>query len=552
MTQTKMRVGLAAATAAASLTGVFALASPANAAAVHPDAVRNATAAGGTNQIVLDWDAPNTGEPATSYVIALYNEAGVQVGDVYVVLAPTTTLTIENVAAGKYYAEIYSHNAYPGFGGPVRAPESGTVTVTAPVVTPPAAPVLNTLPYRPYKNWSDMIDQEYRFWTGCSSDPEAVAGRFPRDDEYTYWYNKLTNNFWSDLDWDRYDDAWVMRSRAEWTRLTNGATFDPPAFFTSTGYESSIAYKTLYDKRYSYLTTIPSGGGFMPADNGAGGGTANNNILEAGEVAAAKVDANNYARWAPHLLAEFGPKVNTLVNQQATNDVYFARRVDFVRTLAEDAEQTDGPAYRLYTAYFSRIPDAGGLCFWTNALRSGWSLLDVSEFFVQSQEFEDTYGGFDLKGDEDSTDAAEFVALVYRNVLEREPDETGAAFWTRQLQTERYSPAEMLIGFSESQEFKNRMSSKVGTGIAYLHLLGRMPSEAEYVAADWNWTYFQTNPTESDWWMWWFFDTWGLSAPNSYLYVWLVDNPSGEYTKRANITIPSHHHPHEAPGTQPL
>ncbi len=235
MTQTKMRVGLAAATAAASLTGVFALASPANAAAVHPDAVRNATAAGGTNQIVLDWDAPNTGEPATSYVIALYNEAGVQVGDVYVVLAPTTTLTIENVAAGKYYAEIYSHNAYPGFGGPVRAPESGTVTVTAPVVTPPAAPVLNTLPYRPYKNWSDMIDQEYRFWTGCSSDPEAVAGRFPRDDEYTYWYNKLTNNFWSDLDWDRYDDAWVMRSRAEWTRLTNGATFDPPAFITSTG-----------------------------------------------------------------------------------------------------------------------------------------------------------------------------------------------------------------------------------------------------------------------------------------------------------------------------
>jgi hypothetical protein len=555
MIHSKKRIGVAAVTAAASMAGVFALPNPAHAASVHPDPVRNATAAGGENTISVNWDAPDTGEPATSYVVVVYNKDGVQIGDPHVVLAPTTELTLVDVPAGEYYTAIYSHNAYPGFGGPVYAPGTGTIVVTKPVTGPVAPVVRNTLPYRPYKNWADMIDQEYRMWTGCSSDPDVLEGRFPRDDEFTYWYNKLTSWAWNDVDDARYDDALWIRRTEEWSRLTNGSTFTPFVLITDAdapNYKTSIAYKALYDKEYKRLTTIPTAGGFMPADDGTGAGSiANNNILEAGELANAKLLADLYARWPQFLIDMYAADVNAVAENDARNDVYFGRRLDFVRQLAEDAEQTEGPAYRLYTAYFSRIPDAGGLCFWSNRLRDGWSLLDVSEFFVESDEFEETYGGFDLKGDEDSIDAAEFVSLVYRNVLNREADAAGAAFWTRQLQSERYSPAEMLIGFSESQEFKNVMSSKVGTGLAYLHLLGRMPTESEYVAADWNWTYFQTNPTEMSW-GFWFWSYWGWSAPNSLLYQVIVDNPNGEYTDRAGIEIPSHHHPHEDPGTQPL
>jgi len=510
-------------TAVLAMTGLFAMASPASAEAVHPNAAKNVAASGGVNQITVSWVAPDTGEPATSYVLVVRDSAGNQVGDPVIVLAPATSTTITGVPAGTFYVEVFTHNAYPGFGGPTA---TSTVTVTNPTTTPTTPPVVNTLPYRPYANWTEMINKEYQFFTGCGS-----LGRGPRDDEKTFWLYNIANRPWDGTDYYNFNSFQYNRQRAEWARLTNGATFsatDDPStvgvderYITSANYETSIAYKALYAKEYANQTSIPSGGGFAPADNGAGGGIAGNNLLEAGEITAAQTAAKNYAKWGPVLIAEYATKVNTLAAEQATNDVYFARRANFVTQLAEDAEQTDGPAYRLYTAYFSRIPDFNGLCFWSNKLRSGWSLLDVSDFFVKSSEFTNTYGEYSTYGEEGSTDAAEFVALVYKNVLNRTPDGAGVAFWTRQLQTERYSPAEMMIGFSESQEFKNKMASKVGIGVAFAHLLGRMPSESEYVAADYNDTYFQTSPSNG----------WYGFPYNNFLYWTIVD--SAEYIARA-------------------
>ena len=117
----------------------------------------------------------------------------------------------------------------------------------------------------------------------------------------------------------------------------------------------------------------------------------------------------------------------------------------------------------------------------------------------------------------------------------------------------RWRWTQALIGFSESQEFKNRMSSKVGTGLMYLHELGRMPTQAEYVEGDLFWQFFQTNPDEQESSLHnepWFpmMDYWGFSAPNSALYWWMVDT-DGEYLARTQITIPSHLHPHEYPGS---
>lgn len=521
----RARVAAAAVTAVMAMASVFALASPASAEAVHPDPARNATASGGELKINVDWDAPDTGEPATSYVLVIRDVNGNQVGDPVIVLAPTTQASLD-APAGQYYVEIFTHNAYPGFGGPTRAPGVGTVTVTNPVQQPVAPPVVNTLPYRPYANWSDMIDQEYQLFTGCGK-----LGRLPRDDEKTFWLYNIANRPWDGTDQWNFNNFQFYRQRAEWIRLTNGATFsafDDPGtvqddrFITSPGYENSIAYKTLYDKEYKNLTSIPSGGGFAPADQAGNGGN-QNNLLEPNEITWAQNAAKNFAKWGPELIAEFGSKVNALAADQARNDVYFARRAIFKTQLAEDAEQTDGPSYRLYTAYFSRIPDFGGLCFWSNKLRNGWSLLDISDFFVKSSEFRNTYGEYSTYGEEGATDAAEFVALVYKNVLNRTPDGAGVSFWTRQLQTERYSPAEMMIGFSESQEFKNKMASKVGIGIGFAHLLGRMPSESEYVAAEYNYTYFQTSPTNG-WYGW---------PDNDDLYWTIVD--SAEYLARAAL-----------------
>ena len=377
----RSRVGIAVATATLSTASMFALATPANAAAVEPNPVQNMTAvlvAPGA-QVKVDWDAAFTGETATSYVVTFEatDNLGV-IADTEIVLPvapavlPATELVWKDGVAGKTYnVRVFANNA---FGSSNPATVNGVGPIVAPVdCTLPGAPVPpcpvvipDTRPFRPFNNWDALIKQEYQDW----------VGRAPRLDELTFWKYVLT------------------------TSETGNA-----------GYNTTVG------------------------------------------------------------------------------------RIQLVSTLAEEAEQTDGPAYRLYTAYFSRNADFGGLTYWSKKLRSGWSLLQVSEFFVKSSEFRNTYGEYETNAPEGpKTDAAEFVALVYANVLDRTPDGSGFAFWTRQLQSGRYSPAEVMVGFSEATEFKNKLQVRVGSGMAFAHMLRRMPTEAEYVLAEFYNEYFPTSP----------------------------------------------------------
>ncbi len=151
-----------------------------------------------------------------------------------------------------------------------------------------------------------------------------------------------------------------------------------------------------------------------------------------------------------------------------------ARRTDLAGRLAGIAERTDGPAFRLYRSYFVRDPEMAGLTYWSAKLRAGTSLRSVSAFFADSSEFRNTYGPLD--------DTA-FVNLVYRNVLNRRPDRGGLRFWVDQLRTGRNSRAGVMAGFSESSENVRRLSYRVFTTVAYVHLLQRMPTVAEHEAA---------------------------------------------------------------------
>ena len=87
-------------------------------------------------------------------------------------------------------------------------------------------------------------------------------------------------------------------------------------------------------------------------------------------------------------------------------------------------------------------------------------------------------------------------------MLDREPDGSGFAFWTRQLQTERYSPAEVLIGFSEAHEFRDKMHGRANAASNYAHLLGRVPTEKEYVLDEVYGHFFVDNPSEVGGWWW--------------------------------------------------
>ena len=90
----------------------------------------------------------------------------------------------------------------------------------------------------------------------------------------------------------------------------------------------------------------------------------------------------------------------------------------FMTKLIESTERAARQrVIRLYTAYFKRGPDHGGLDYWTKQLEAGKKTInDVSNTFARSNEFKTTYG---------SLSNTEFVTLVYANVLEREPEPSG-------------------------------------------------------------------------------------------------------------------------------
>ncbi len=129
---------------------------------------------------------------------------------------------------------------------------------------------------------------------------------------------------------------------------------------------------------------------------------------------------------------------------------------------------------RLYFAYFGRVPDAAGQMYWTELMESGrLDLQGVSDEFARSAEFQNTYGGFN---------EAEFIVLVYNNVLGRIPDQPGFNYWL----DERYrglSRGGVMTWFTEGQEYITRSLAGVETSLAHIMLLDRSPTAGEY--ADW-------------------------------------------------------------------
>jgi hypothetical protein len=101
-----------------------------------------------------------------------------------------------------------------------------------------------------------------------------------------------------------------------------------------------------------------------------------------------------------------------------------------------------GHAYRLYEAALNRSPETEGLNFWYNHLESGQSLAWVAQGFMNSNEYQQKYGGLDN---------GNFVEQLYQNVLGRGSDSAGFENWMNALNGGT-SRADVLIGFSDSLE----------------------------------------------------------------------------------------------------
>lgn len=111
-------------------------------------------------------------------------------------------------------------------------------------------------------------------------------------------------------------------------------------------------------------------------------------------------------------------------------------------------EDVGGQVFRLYVAYFSRVPDQGGFDYWLNQVDSGqMTMREISAFFADSPEFRNTYGPISNY---------QFTNLVYQNVLCRTPDNAGYGFWLNNLDLGAMNRGEVMLFFSDSTEFRTQ------------------------------------------------------------------------------------------------
>lgn len=115
-------------------------------------------------------------------------------------------------------------------------------------------------------------------------------------------------------------------------------------------------------------------------------------------------------------------------------------------------------AYRLYKTAFDREPDFEGLGYWINEMDTGFTLNDVASSFIASVEFKSLYGNTPSNTD--------FVRLLYNNVLDRDPDEEGYAYWLNDMDN-GLSKEGVLISFSESSENQANVIDLIAHGIGY-------------------------------------------------------------------------------------
>ena len=149
----------------------------------------------------------------------------------------------------------------------------------------------------------------------------------------------------------------------------------------------------------------------------------------------------------------------------------FSEGAEFVRnTLAaanaftqarNEAGWTDD-VFRLYQATLDRAPDAAGFVDWIGRLGGGSTFLGAVSGFVESREFQRTYGALD--------DTA-FVTLLYRNVLDRAPDAPGLANWLAQI-AGGMTRAQVVEGFAQGREFVNATAQNLISFVRDLNFAG--------------------------------------------------------------------------------
>lgn len=110
------------------------------------------------------------------------------------------------------------------------------------------------------------------------------------------------------------------------------------------------------------------------------------------------------------------------------------------------------------------------------------TIEEMSQFFADTQEFIDKYG---------SLSDTEFVKLLYTNIQGREGSAEEVAAWVDVIQNgfngEDWDRGRVMVGFSESLEYKAKMDPEVRVVSLYWGLLNRIPDSVGWDGGEKGW-----------------------------------------------------------------
>jgi len=138
-----------------------------------------------------------------------------------------------------------------------------------------------------------------------------------------------------------------------------------------------------------------------------------------------------------------------------------------------DIEEEDSPAYnlvkRFYSQCYNQKPEDNTVNYWGTKLESGEvSITDVAKKFILSEEFKNR-----------NLSNKAYIDLLYRVLLNREPDDKGYKYWSDRL-SEGTNRNVVLYGFLKSIEYKGLCRSyydKISKYLEYMNVGINLPRE---------------------------------------------------------------------------
>lgn len=137
---------------------------------------------------------------------------------------------------------------------------------------------------------------------------------------------------------------------------------------------------------------------------------------------------------------------DVLTNTEALyiNDLHVNTDIYSRNTISYENHDDAVQISRLYLSVLDRLSDVDGLNYWLNEYENSHDLNAIANSFVTSNEFTTLYG--------QTQSDAEYINLLYHNILYRDADASGLSYWEENMQA-GLSKADVLVSFSNSQEF---------------------------------------------------------------------------------------------------